>query len=253
MVKAIVKILALSAVLATLLSISLMAQEAEFQKGNSFYENKDYSSAIRLYQAALSRDLESAPLYFNLGNAYFKNGDLGHAVLNYLRANRLDPSDQDIISNLEFAKRFSRVKMEGVKLNPISTFFEKLVGPIALNQLAWFSSASFILLMLILSARFGIGLTSVLIRRFTTFLVVVTIALGLVTTFKYRVDYLDVRAVIIAEQAPVRSGPSEQSELELEGAPGLVVDILSESTDYYNVLFENKRRGWIKKALVAVI
>ena len=73
------------------------------------------------------------------------------------------------------------------------------------------------------------------------------------TTFKYRNDYLTRRAVIIAEQPTVYTGASEQSDVELEGAPGLIVEILSESSDFYNVLFENKRRGWIKKALIAEI
>jgi uncharacterized protein YgiM (DUF1202 family) len=59
--------------------------------------------------------------------------------------------------------------------------------------------------------------------------------------------------VLIAEDCPVTTGPSEQSDVELEGAPGLVVEVLDESGDYYNVLFENKRRGWIRKELVAVI
>jgi len=32
-----------------------------------------------------------------------------------------------------------------------------------------------------------------------------------------------------------------------------VVEILGESTDYYNVQFENQRRGWVKKDLVAAV
>ena len=49
------------------------------------------------------------------------------------------------------------------------------------------------------------------------------------------------------------SGSSDLSELEFDATPGLIVEIIGETTDYYNVLFENKRRGWIKKELVAVI
>jgi hypothetical protein len=59
--------------------------------------------------------------------------------------------------------------------------------------------------------------------------------------------------VIVAEEAPVTTGPSPQSDLELQGAPGLIVEIVGETPDYYNVLFENKRRGWLKKDLVAEI
>ena len=57
------------------------AQSEEFAMANSFYEDKDFGSAIRLYHSILDRDLESATLHFNLANAYFKSGDLGHAVL----------------------------------------------------------------------------------------------------------------------------------------------------------------------------
>ena len=73
------------------------------------------------------------------------------------------------------------------------------------------------------------------------------------TTFKYRQDFLARRAVIVAEDSQVHTGPSDQSEIELDGAPGLIVQIVEESGDYYNVLFENKRRGWIHKDLVAEI
>ncbi|MBD3331836.1 hypothetical protein GF356_03210, partial [candidate division GN15 bacterium] len=49
------------------------------------------------------------------------------------------------------------------------------------------------------------------------------------------------------------TGPSEKSEIELQGAPGLVVEVLAEKDGFYNVQFENQRRGWIDKDLVAVV
>jgi Uma2 family endonuclease len=73
------------------------------------------------------------------------------------------------------------------------------------------------------------------------------------TTFKYREDFVTKRAVIIAEDSSVYSGPSTNADLEFEGSPGLVVEIVEQSGDFYSVLFENKRRGWIKKDLIAVI
>lgn len=83
-------------------------------------------------------------------------------------------------------------------------------------------------------------------------LVLMVVSAGL-TTFKYRHDYGTDRGIIIADESEVYTGPSEQSDVELEGAPGLVVEIIGQSNGFYNVLFENKRRGWIKKELVAEI
>ncbi|UCD63558.1 MAG: tetratricopeptide repeat protein [Candidatus Zixiibacteriota bacterium] len=233
--------------------VSADAVDDEFSSANRFYEKKDYASAIRLYRSILVQGGESAALYFNLGNAYFKSGDIGRAVLYYMKARRLDPTDRDIIDNLAFARRFSRVQMEGVQLNPINSFFVSLVDEYRLADLAWLSSAVFVLLMLLLIARFGFAVAGPMIRMSLVVAVVLLVAAATLTAFKYRHDYLTRRAVVIAEESPVYTGPSPRSDVELQGAPGLVVEIIEDSGDYYNVLFENKRRGWIEKEFVAEI
>jgi hypothetical protein len=127
------------------------------------------------------------------------------------------------------------------------------VAPYRLNTLAWLASACFVMFVVMLAVRFGLGYVGGAVRAglwVTLALVVVTSG---VTTFKYRHDYLTQRAVLVADDAPVYSGPSDDLNVELQGAPGLVVEILSESGDYYNILFENKRRGWIRKDLVAEV
>ncbi|MFH1302944.1 MAG: tetratricopeptide repeat protein [Planctomycetota bacterium] len=236
------------------LSAKVMASpEDDFRKANEHYEAKSYDSAIVSYTLVLDQGLESPALYFNLGNAYFRTGDLGHATLYYLRARRLAPDDADIRDNLAFARRFTSVQMEGVELNPVRSLVESLLATYSLTMLAWVSSILFIALLLLLTIRFGTGWRVGAMRIVIIPLLVLT-GLGMMaTTLKYRYDYLVWRGVLVAEDCPVRTGPSDQSEIELAGAPGLVVEILSESGEYYNVLFENKRRGWILKELVAVV
>ena len=240
-------------VLPALASGSTGSFEDGFQEANQLYEAREYDRAIDLYLAILSEGVESPGVYFNLGNAYFKNGDLGHAILYYLKARRLDPGDADIASNLEFARSFTRIQMEGVQLNPIERLLESVVEPYRLHTLAWVSSAAFVSLFCMLIIRYGMGVRNGALRAGTVGMLVLLVTFSFVTSFKYRHDYLTRRAVLIAEDCPVRTGPSQQSDIELEAAPGLVVEILSESGDYYNVLFENKRRGWIEKGLLAVV
>ncbi len=241
------------AAVAMLLGGAVRAQTEEFTAANKFYEEKDYPSAIRLYLSVLNQHGESATLYHNLGNTYFKAGDLGHAVLYYTRAKRLAPSDEDIAHNLEFSQQFSRIQMEGVQLNPISAFFSSIVDPYRLDGMAWLTCCLFVIFTLLLTVRYGLGVFSPVVRIAATVTLLFVLLLGGLTSFKYRTDYLTRRAVIVADECPVRTGASEQSDMELQGAPGLVVQIMSETNDYYNVLFENKRRGWVKKELVAEI
>jgi len=225
----------------------------QFAVANDLYEAKQYDSAIVIYHLIENQGTESAPLYFNLGNAYFRNGDLGRAILYYHRAKRIDPSDDDIAVNLEFARRFTSVQMEGVKLNPISSLFGELVDPYRLSTLAWVTCVFFVFLFMMLTLRFGLGFRGQLVRPGITFALALLLIMSALTTLKYNNDYFTQRAVIIAEDSVVRTGPSVNSDKELDASPGLVVEILSESGDFYNVLFENKRQGWIKKDLVAVI
>lgn len=234
-----------------IINSSVVANTALFEKGNEEYAQKEYAKAIESYSQILETGIESSAIYFNLGNAYFKEGNLGYAILYYSKAKRMAPADQAIRHNLEFAQRFSSVQMEGVELNPMTSFMASLVDSYTLSFLAWVASFIFILFSLAMIFRFGLGYNNSYVRvSLVVSLLFVMITSGL-TTFKYRHDFLTRRAVLIAEQPIVYTGASEQSDIELEGAPGLIVEIISESTDYYNVLFENKRRGWVKKALIA--
>ena len=227
--------------------------EDNFRQGNNAYENKQYDSAIASYSHVLSTGLESANLYFNLGNAYFKKGNLGHAIVNYLKAARLDPGNDDIRSNLQFAQRFTSVQMEGVQLNPVRGVLASVVDHFRLVTLAWLSSLLFVSFVVLLMIRFGFGIVDDRLRILSIAVLVLLLMTASLTTLKYRFEFQTRRAVIVAEECPVHTGPTDQSDIELQGAPGLVVEIVSESTDYYNVVFENMRRGWVKKNLVAVV
>ncbi|MFH1686783.1 MAG: tetratricopeptide repeat protein [bacterium] len=225
----------------------------QFERANRLYEDKDYASAVQLYQSILDQGMESDALYFNLGNAYFKAGDLGRAVLNYKLASRLAPDNEDIRANLEFAQQYTSVQMEGVQLNPIEGLMEGVVGSQRLDNLAWACAALFVLTMVLLILRFGLAVRTSWLRTLTVAVVLALVLAGGLTTYKFRHDYVTRRAVIVAGEAPVYTGPSTQSELELRGAPGLIVEILDEADGFYNVLFKNKRRGWIAADLVAEI
>jgi tetratricopeptide (TPR) repeat protein len=223
-----------------------LAADEDFAKANQFYSAKAYDSALVLYKSIEGTGVESAELNFNIGNCYFKSGDIGRAVVYYLRAKRLSPGDDDIKANLAFARGFTRIQMEGVQLNPVYSLVEGIVDPVELNLLAWVSSGCFIFFFVLLTLRFGFGWSGIGRGAIVSVLAILALS-AFATTFKYRHDYLVERAVVVSEDCPVLSGPTPQAQTELHGAPGLVVEIVGSSGGYYNVLFENKRRGWIAK------
>ena len=74
-----------------------------FEEGNAAYNEGLYEQALEKYNQVVEFGLESASLYYNMGNAYYKAKDYPHAILYYEKALKLDPSNEDIHTNLEIA------------------------------------------------------------------------------------------------------------------------------------------------------
>ena len=67
-------------------------------------EAKDlFVSACEKYQLLFDSGVQNALLYRNIGNACLQSNQLGRAIANYVRAQKLDPSDRQLAVNLEFA------------------------------------------------------------------------------------------------------------------------------------------------------
>ena len=80
------------------------AQSAFFDEGNRLYQAGDFEGALDRYRRILDEELESGELYYNIGNAHFRLGALAPAILNYERARRLMPGDDDLLANLALAR-----------------------------------------------------------------------------------------------------------------------------------------------------
>lgn len=74
-----------------------------FEKGNEAYLNENYEEAVSYYESILKQGYESGVLYYNLGNAYYKNGNIAKAILNYERALKWLPRDENVSFNLRLA------------------------------------------------------------------------------------------------------------------------------------------------------
>jgi len=234
-------------------AVSAGVADSLFSTAGSYYQNQEYEQALENYLRLEQNDYQSAALYFNIGNCYFKQGKPGYAILYYLKAKRLSPNDADINANLAFAQQLMPTRLEGIKINPVTSFFDMLVGPFTLNNLAWIASILFILLGLFLSLVVFFQYRGLTVKIAITVILVLFISASGLTTYKYRRDYMTPRGVIVADEARIYSGPGEDNDLEFTGVFGLTFEIEKSTDDYYLVIFENKRKGWIKKESVAVI
>ncbi len=242
--------LGLLLIFSALSSIALAQDSPEelFAHGNAAYDSTDYIGAIADYNTILTQGYESAELYHNLGNAYFESGDLGHAILNYLRAQRLDPADSDIKDNLEFARSFVTIQLEGVELNPVSEFFASVTENASLGFWGWLTTSALLLFSLLSIYLIVTGQKTTLLKSGIVVLAALFVVLASLTTFKYRQEFGADRAVVTLPESPVTDRPSKDAKVEFKAAAGLEVVIRESSGDFALALFANKRQGWISIA-----
>lgn len=212
-----------------------------FAEANRLYDGQNYSGAIQLYVQLTEKGVRTPALYYNLASAYFKTKDIGKSVLYLLRAQELSPGDDDIEGNLRFVSQFTIDK--GTLSSPPLAFFTELLP---LSTWALWATLFYFLLTGLIAYRIWFKSRAFVLRMGTwvvgSFLVL--FAFGFYLSWNWsKVP----KGVLIAKEAPVKSGPGEDFVTQLLGHEGLTFQILEEREDYFEVLLPNDVKGWVKK------
>jgi tetratricopeptide (TPR) repeat protein len=237
----------LGAILA--LVLPAMAQDADpdarMRSANQAYERGDYPEAIELYRGILDEGLESADLYYNLGNAYMKAGQLGWAVLNYERALRLNPRDEDTDANLEYARARMVDVLPEQKSPWILTILVRAHNLLAPRQLLWLVSALwFVIVILAIVSLYRERLRPP-IR--TVNIVLAAVLAVLLTSLAFRIHSVEARhpAIVVADEVQVMSGPGEEYAREFVLHAGTKVEIRRSYQNWHEVALSDEMRGWV--------
>ncbi len=245
----------MSLVVALLMQLAVESPQEAFARAEAFYQEQRYDEAAEVYESMGAAGIEDGSLYYNLGNAYFKAGKIGLSILSYERALRLMSGDEDTRTNLQYANEL------------VADAVEKTPVPLALRWAAnVYGSLQPDLLALLLSSAFvlgGVALTLVIYDtlpqwRFSAIVgLLVCAALALVSgaalAAKVRASANRVEAIVLTENAYVRSGPGDANPRLAEIHEGLKVRVLSERDDWYQVTLANGLTGWLRESEIEPI
>jgi tetratricopeptide (TPR) repeat protein len=233
------------------------AQEAamNFSAANDLYRGGKYAEAISTYEKIVSNGYESPALYYNLGNAYYKSGNIPAAILNYERAKRLAPGDEDVLHNLRLANLRIVDKIEPVPRLFFVGWWDGLIG--LASSSGWGSIAIGALwLAALLLAGFRIvrgGLAQKL-------LLFPGIAMVLFSIFAFTAGGIqggrersESAAILFAPTASVKSAPDAGSTDLFVVHEGVRVDVLDSVGEWEKIRLADGKEGWLPMADLKVI
>ncbi|MCW3071500.1 MAG: Tetratricopeptide repeat protein [Bacteroidetes bacterium] len=221
-----------------------------FDSANSAYAAGRYEQAIKLYEQVLESNKESAALYFNLGNAYFKTDNISAAILNYERAKKLDPDDEDIDVNLKIANQKTEDKIEAAPQLFLSQWENSITG--LMNEREWSlllicltaASLAFFALYVLSQGKgwkqlgfFG-GTGLMLFSVFTFFM----------AQSKYNSSINSDAAIITSATVTVTGSPSEKGTRLFVLHEGTKVKITQKENEWTEIKIANGNVGWVKSA-----
>ena len=227
-----------------------------FREANQQYQESGFEAALDSYQKILDSGYESGTLFYNIGNTHFKLGELGRAILNYERAQRLMPRNQDVKANLALSRSLATDE-----ITPLPTFWplQVLKWWMRLLPISWLAlivgvsyvvaAAAFIVRILTPRARVrswasrsGVG-ALVAVVVFGTNLAVIEFGIG-----------VHEEGIVLARSVPVQSAPSDDTSLELFTIhEGTKVRIEQKTDDWLEVVLEDGKVGWVGTQVLGII
>ena len=221
--------------------------EELFRQGNTFYQESRYQDAIDSYEQILAQGLENGYVYYNLGNALLKEQRIGEAILQYERAKRLLPRDEDVAFNLNYARALTLDKMEtdGGKLSQTYTEIRDYFTPNEVALALWiaYGLLSFMIIVFMFVQRAWKRLLLFPALPAAFLLLGAAVLLALQSSAHERNE-----AILMVEQAAAKTGPGEAYSDIFKIHEGAKVRIQREKLDWVEVKLPNKVIGWIPKS-----
>lgn len=229
--------------------------DGQMQQAGSYYRNGEFDKAIEIYEDLRSKGYEGTSLYFNLGNAYYRIGKIGYAILNYERALKLSPTDDDVKHNLAFAN-LSTVD----RIQPLPTFFlfewwESLLASLSVNGWTYLAYFFFILLLILVVIYFFAktifqqklilfsGLAALVILLITVLLLIV----------KINREQTLISGVVIEQSITVKTSPDPESTDAFVIHEGLKVNLEDRLDEWIKIRLADGKVGWVENKAVEKI
>ncbi|HAM97663.1 MAG TPA: hypothetical protein DCQ26_03550 [Marinilabiliales bacterium] len=236
-------------------SAHALGMQALLDSASTYYSTNQFEKAIASYEQVIASGYEASELYYNLGNAYFKSNKIALAIVNYERAKKLAPNDEDIDFNLNMANTFIVDKIEVIPEFFLNSWRSNFGKTLSTNQWSLLSISLFVSALVLLLVYFLSG--KAVLRKISFWMGILFLIISLVSfTNARKQKWLithEPEAIIITPSVVVKSAPSETGTELFLIHEGLKVKTTEKSGDWHQIRLSNGNKGWIKKTDFVII
>ena len=227
-------------------------KETTFENANSAYNAGQYENAVMLYKEILESGRDSAELYFNLANSYYRLIQVGESIFYFEKAKQLNPTDEDINVNSNFAQNMAIDAVEVLPKSQITQLREKTIDLFSQDAWAYF----IILLAWFLVFFWGLYLwNKVPVIKRTFFIFSLVLGLLLMGSLSIAVIKSSKTAdttygILFNKKIEVWAEPNSRAEVLFLLHQGTKVQMLDQLQDWRKIRIANGSEGWIKNGRV---
>lgn len=236
-------------------SSSIFAKDSQdlFDEAAFYYENQDFDNALSTFGAIEAMGLFSSHLYYNIANCHYKLQHKAEAVLYYEKALKLNPSDEDIIFNLQLVQLQLVDKLAEVPQAFYQKWAEGIKNIFTMDQWAKLG----LLFLFIFFVFFLFFLFSKKHQHKKKFFKI-SMGIFLVSIFSLSLAYYShkstkTQAVLMLANAYIKSAPSSHSEDLFILHEGTKVQTLEVFNNWTKIKLSDGMMGWIESKAIQEI
>ena len=231
-------------------SMGMMAQtiqNQEFAKANYYYNESRYDTAVVIYERIMEEGYVSAPLLYNIGNTYFKMRNYPMAILNYEKALKLDPTNDEIKQNLAIANALITDKIEPMPVFFMTKWWRNIGNLLSAKGWASTTLKLFGLLLVLLFIYFTARTKGV--RKatfFSSILVIILFVCSIIFAYqKYNYINEHNEAIVMTPTITVKSSPSSSGVDLFVLHEGTKVEIMDNADNWDKIKIADGSVGWM--------
>jgi tetratricopeptide (TPR) repeat protein len=229
--------------------------EQFFEQANKAYQQGKFAEAAQKYESIVQSGLVGAELYYNLGNAYYKTGNISKAILNYERAMKLSPTDDDLKHNLQLANLMITDKIEPAPRLFIWEWWDAIQSAFSLRSITWVGYGVFVcwciaIVLTVLAPSYAKRRIAFFAGAGCTLLLGATLIL-----FFGKLNHATNAdaAIVVANITTVKNSPDPKSTDAFVLHGGVKVVIVDHLNDWLKVRLTDGKVGWLEKSAAEII